>query len=243
MATKTNLLILLALVADGIVGLSGGLLPERWLIRHQKGLVGFAAGALLGAVFLDILPETVQQFGVHALDWTLFGFIVLTLVDWFIGHEHHTDEKGAPVLPATLLSSDILHNFGDGAAIAAGFLLSVRSGVVVALAVIAHEVPHEIGDYTLLRSSGWKRARSLVALAGVQLTAGIGALGFLLFAERFQGFTAPLLSMAAGSFLYISATNLLPQIRYGSHDRRLERMAGFVCGVGLVVLLFALIRA
>ncbi len=243
MVTKTDLLILLALIADGLVGLSGGLLPERWLVRHEGALVGFAAGALLGAVFLDILPETVRQFGPHALDWTLFGFIILTVVDWLIGHEHHTDQKGAPVLPTTLLSSDILHNFGDGAAIAAGFLLSVRSGVVVALAVIAHEVPHEIGDYTLLRASGWKRRRSLLALAGVQFTAIIGALGFLVFAERFRGLTAPLLSMAAGSFLYISATTLLPQIRYASHGRRYDRMIGFLCGIGLVVLLFVLIAA
>lgn len=238
---STELLILLALVADGLVGLSGGLLPERWLNRHQAALVGFAAGALLAAVFLDILPEAIRDFGPRALQWTLLGFTVLTVVDWVVGHEHHMDEKGAPVLPSTVLSSDILHNIGDGAAIAAGFLLSVRSGFVVALAVIAHEVPHEVGDYTLLRAAGWKRPRTLLALAGVQLTAAIGALGFLLFAERFHGFTAPLLSMAAGSFLYISATNLLPQIRYGSKSRRYERMIGFVCGIGIVVLMFSLI--
>jgi zinc and cadmium transporter len=239
--THIHLWILLALVADGLAGLSGGLLPERWLVRHQAALVGFAAGALLGAVFLDILPETIHDFGLKALDWTLLGFIILTVVDWFVGHEHHLDEKGGTILPSTLLSSDVLHNIGDGAALAAGFLLSVRAGVVVALAVIAHEVPHEVGDYTLLRASGWKRTRSLLALAGVQLTAAIGAFGFLLFAERFHGFTAPLLSMSAGSFLYISATSLLPQIRYGSHSRRYERMLGFVCGLGLVVLLFVLV--
>jgi zinc and cadmium transporter len=209
--------------------------------RHQAALIGFAAAALLGAVFLDILPETIRDVGVQALNWTLLGFILLTIVDWFVGHEHHLDEKGAPILPATILSSDVLHNIGDGAAIAAGFLLSIRAGVTVALAVIAHEVPHEVGDYTLLRASGWKRSRSLLALAGVQLTAAIGAFGFLLFAERFHGFTAPLLSMAAGSFLYISATNLLPQIRFGSHSRRHERILGFVCGIGVVVLLFGLI--
>jgi len=230
--------VLIALLADGLVGLSGGLLPETWLVRHQGALVGFAAGALLGAVFLDILPETIRDFGVKALDWTLIGFVILTIVDWFVGHEHHVDEQGAPVLPSTLLSSDILHNIGDGVAIAAGFLLSVRAGVVVALAVIAHEVPHEVGDYALLRASGWKRQKSLLALAGVQLTAAIGAFGFLFFAERIKGFTAPLLSMAAGSFLYISATNLLPQIRYGSHSRRTERLFGFVCGIGIVIVLF-----
>src|SRR5579862_8508594 len=164
----------LALLADGLAGLSGGLLPERWLARHQAALVGFAAGALLGAVFLDILPETIHDFGLKALDWTLLGFIILTVVDWFVGHEHHADEKGAPILPSTLLSSDILHNMGDGVALAAGFLLSVRAGVVVALAVIAHEVPHEVGDYALLRASGWKRTPSLMALAAVQLTAAIG---------------------------------------------------------------------
>lgn len=243
MVANTVVFVLIALLADGLVGLSGGLLPEHWLEKRRGALVGFAAGALLGAVFLDILPETINQFGPLALDWTLFGFMVLTIVDWIVGHEHHSDEKGTPVLPSTLLSSDILHNIGDGAAIAAGFLLSVRSGVVVALAVIAHEVPHEIGDYALLRASGWKRGRSLLALAGVQLTAALGAFGFLIFAERFKGLTAPLLSMAAGSFLYISATALLPQIRYGTHSGRFERLLGFILGITLVVLLSIAVAA
>src|SRR5262249_12578656 len=193
------------------------------------------------AVFLDILPEAIHEFGLQALRWTLLGFMILTIVDWFVGHEHQVDERGGLALPSTLLSSDVLHNVGDGVAIAAGFLLSVRAGVVVALAVIAHEVPHEVGDYSILRASGWKRTRSLVALAVVQLTAAIGAFGFMIFAERFHGLTAPLLSMAAGSFLYISATSLLPQIRYGSHSRRYERMIGFLCGIGLVIALFILI--
>src|SRR5215831_7597179 len=106
--TQTHLFIFLALVADGLAGLSGGLLPERWLVRHQGASVGFAAGALLGAVFLDILPEAIHEFGLQALRWTLFGFMILTIVYWFVGHEHHIDEN-ARVLPSTLLSSDVLH--------------------------------------------------------------------------------------------------------------------------------------
>ena len=236
-------LILIVVVADGFAGLSGGLIPEYWLKRHQAALVAFAAGALLGGVFLDVLPETIRDYGPKALDWAVLGFLALVIVDWLLDHSHDHHEGECPVLPSTLLVSDALHNIGDGAAIAAGFTLATRAGIAVALAVVAHEVPQEVGDYALLRASGWRRGRSLLALAAVQLTAALGAGGVLFFAERFQQFTAVVLSMAAGSFLYIGATNLLPVVRAGPARERPERLFGFLLGLGLVVLLSAVMPA
>ena len=134
--TRTTIYIALALLADGIAGLTGGLLSEQWLFRRQAGLVGFAAGALLGAVFLDILPECIRGLNEGALLWAFVGFVGLAVIEWMFGndHHHHHDEPVhhlSKTLPPTLLISDALHNLGDGVAVAAAFLVSTPIGVVV----------------------------------------------------------------------------------------------------------------
>jgi zinc and cadmium transporter len=231
--------ITLTLVLDGLAGLAGGLLSERWLSRHLAALVGFAAGALLAAVFLEVLPETLTMSGMGALTWAFAGFVLLALVEWLLGHLHRRAQGKA--LPAALLLSDALHNVGDGVAIAAAFLLSTRVGVGIALAVIAHEVPQEIGDYALLRQAGWRRARALIALTGVQLTAVLGALGVVIASGLTRRMTGPVLSLAAGTFLYIGATDLLPELKTGrSFGERCERMIGFLAGIGTILLASAL---
>jgi zinc and cadmium transporter len=232
--------ITVTILADGLAGLVGGLLSERWLARHQATLVGFAAGAMLAAVFLDILPESVRSFGDRgALGWAFGGFVAMALLEWLLG-SHHRPETGTPprTLPMSLLISDALHNFCDGAAVAAAFLVSRHAGMGVALSVIAHELPQEVGDYAILRAAGWSRRRGLFALAGVQLTAALGAVGVVLAAQRLQTVTAAVLAIAAGTFLYIGATDLLPEVHSGRTptDRR-ERMLGFVCGVVSIALL------
>lgn len=233
-----------ALVADGLVALAGGLLSERWLSRHLAGLVGFAAGALLAATFLDILPESIDVLGTAALPWAFGSFVALAIFQWGTGphhHEHHHDHGEVKdhvkrVLPATLLTSDALHNVGDGAAVAATFLASPETGLLTAVAVIAHELPQEVGDYALLRASGYSRGRALLALAVVQATAVLGAALVLLAASFFKPLTGVVLSIAAGSFLYISATDLLPELYsgHGPADRR-ERMLGFLGGCALIL--------
>src|SRR6267378_4188626 len=174
------LLIFATLVLDGLAGLAGGLLSERWLARHQAGLIGFAAGALLGAVFWDVLPESVEGLGRDALSWTFCGFVALVIVEWFIGHHHH-EEPGhvSRSLPPTLLISDALHNIGDGATIAAAFLSSIQAGIAVAIAVIAHEIPQEVGDYALLRAAGWKRTRADRRERMLGFAAGLGVMALV----------------------------------------------------------------
>ena len=212
---RNALWIVATIILDGLAGLSGGLPSERWLLRHQAALTGFAAGAILSAVFLDILPESIHALQPLALTWSFGGFVTLAVIEWIIGyHHHHHHNHGrlaSPSLPPSLLISDALHNVGDGAAVSAGFLISIKVGIVVAVAVIAHEVPQEVGDYAVLRASDWRRAPALLALAGVQLTAFAGAAGVMLAAEHIEHFTAIILSIAAGTFLYIGATDLLPQ--------------------------------
>jgi zinc and cadmium transporter len=195
-------LIVMTLFANSLAGLVGGLLSERWLARHQWTLVGFAAGAILAAVFVDLLPEAIETLGGQALLVTFGAFVAAAILEWLVGGHHrgHHGEKPSRTLPASLLVSDALHNFGDGAAIAAAFLVSLPAGAGVAAAVIAHELPQEVGDYVLLRAAGWGRGRALLALAAVQLTAGAGAVAVVLAATFVTGATTVVLAAAAGTF-------------------------------------------
>ena len=236
---RNSLFIFFTIILDGLAGLSGGLLSDRWVIRHQAVLMGFAAGAILAAVFMNILPESVDELGAKALMWSFAGFVALALIELGIGHHHHGRGIASPTLPASLLISDALHNIGDGAAVAAGFLISIKVGIVVAVAVIAHEVPQEVGDYVVLRAAGWQRAQALLALGAVQLTAFAGAAGVIAAAAFVERFTAIILSIAAGTFLYIGATDLLPEI-HSVPAGRTERLFGFLAGIAVIATLSAL---
>jgi zinc and cadmium transporter len=244
----TLLFIGLAVLVDGIAGLAGGLLSERWMARHLSELVAFAAGALLGAVFLDLLPHAVATAGPSAFPWAFTSFLALALFSWLLGPHHHDHSTHAPGHPhhpehlsdsqsvvPSLLAADALHNLGDGAALAAAFLVSPEAGVATTVAIIAHELPQEVGDYALLRAAGLSRGRSLAALAGVQLTAAVGAGAVLLGSRFMEGLEGIILALASGTFLYIGATDLLPDVRRGGTPRETRgRMLGFLLGVALV---------
>ncbi|MCY1074143.1 ZIP family metal transporter [Archangium lansingense] len=246
---RTTLFILLAVLADGLAGLTGGLLSERWLKRHLSALVAFAAGALIGAVFLEILPEAVEAAGTGAFRWALASFLALTFVEWFLGPHHHDHSAHAPGHPhhhdgltsapstvvPSLLAADALHNLGDGAAVAAAFLASPEAGLAAALAVIAHELPQEVGDYALLRAAGLSRVRALLALGAVQLTALAGAGAVLLGSQWMDGLEGIILALASGTFLYIGATDLLPELRrIQTPGAARGRLLGFLLGLALV---------
>jgi zinc and cadmium transporter len=248
--TSPSLLIWLAVLADGLAGLAGGLLSERWMSRHLSALVAFAAGALLGAVFLDIFPEAVATAGPVAFRWALASFLALALLEWFLGPHHHDHSHHAPDHPhhahgglvgspstvvPSLLAADALHNVGDGAAVAAAFLVSPQAGVATAMAVIAHELPQEVGDYALLRAAGLSRMKALMMLAGVQLTAAAGAGAVLMGSQLVRGLEGIVLALASGTFLYIGATDLLPDLRRGSTPQEARgRLLGFLLGLALV---------
>ncbi|MCI0569230.1 MAG: ZIP family metal transporter [Myxococcaceae bacterium] len=237
---RTHLLIWLAVAADGLAALVGGLLSERWLARHLGDLVAFAAGALLGAVFLELLPEAVTATGPVAFRWALAALVGMALLEWRLGHDRHRALPGTTrALPTALLGADALHNIGDGAAVAAAFLVSTNAGVATALAVIVHELPEEVGAYGLLRAAGWSRRRALLALVVVQLTAVVGAGSVLVGSRLVQNLEGVVLALAAGTFLHIATADLMPELESaGGHRGR--RVVGFLAGVALLALASAL---
>lgn len=240
-ALPTWMTIALTLAIDAAAGLAGGLLSPRWLARRTLALVGFAAGALLAAAFLDALPEATARLGPSAASWAFGGFVAAALLEWAIGgHGHGGGAPSRQALPVVLLAADALHNVVDGAAIAAAWLVSPRAGLATAIAVVAHEVPQEVGDFALLAHAGWSRRRALAALFLVQLTSVAGALGVAAAARTAEMLANVVVAVASGSFLYIGATDLLPELRAQRRGRLIG--VGFVAGAAVVALAGRLTR-
>jgi zinc and cadmium transporter len=200
----------LAMVAiDGAAGLAGAAIPESWLERYRAPLLGFATGALLASGLGELLPESFETLGAWALAYTAASAALLVVVEHYFARR--TRRRG-PVAPIALLGSDALHNIGDGMAIAAAFLGSTHLGVVTSFAVIVHEVPEEIADYALLRASGIDKRNALLALAGVQLTAALGAIGTLVASSVVTSSVGCIDAIAAGTFAYIALVDLAPEL-------------------------------
>lgn len=224
--------VIAASVAGGVLSMLGAavfMLNAR-MSRHLGAMVSFAIGAMLGAVFLDILPEAIKlTHNVPVLSGTvLFGillfFILEKLVLWrHCHHEHcegheplydmHGHDHGRSGLMVTV--GDTFHNFVDGIIIAAAFLTDVHLGLVTSLAIIAHEIPQEVGDFAVLLHSGYnkKRALQLNLVSSFASVAG-GIIGYFTL-QSAQSWIPSLLALAAASLLYVSVADLIP----GLHKR------------------------
>jgi zinc and cadmium transporter len=204
----------------------GGLLLSRFsselLSRLVPSLVSFAVGALLGGALLHLVPEAIARIGPGA---TLSGYVLAGFLGFFVlekflwGHEHQGLGGGrVPPLAALNLLGDGLHNIIDGAVIAAAYSAGTAVGVATTVAVFLHEVPQELGDFGVLVYSGLPPRRAvwfnflsgLAAMLGAVATLGVGGAA--------SGLTDALLPVAAGTFLYIAASDLIPQLQ---RERRL----------------------
>jgi zinc and cadmium transporter len=203
------------------------LLGEARRTRVLPHLVSFATGALLGAAFLALLPHAVAE--VDGADFHLVGIAVLAgLVTFFVlekvllwRHCHHAgcdahavhDDHRAHAAALMILVGDGMHNFIDGVLIAAAFLADPALGWTVAIGIIAHEVPQEVGDFMILLDAGYSRRRALFlnALVSFASVAG-GVLGYFLLAEL-QGAVPYVLALAGASFVYIAVADLMPELQ------------------------------
>ena len=180
-------------------------------------LVGFAVGALLGDVFIHILPEVSEEFG---FDTTvslaiLAGIIIFFILEKFVQWRHcHVDMshtcKEHPVRTLNLFA-DALHNFVDGMLIAGSYLASVPVGIATTIAVFLHEIPQEIGDFAVLIHSGMSRKKALFMNFLSALTSVLGAVVVLMLSST-DGIFKLILPFTAGGFIYIAAADLLPEL-------------------------------
>lgn len=196
---------LLFLTGDAVIG------P---LITYSLAV---SSGVMLGSVFFDVLPESIALFPDGALGVTLGGFIGFFALEKILSWHHHTqgdhheDHDEKPVALLTLLG-DGIHNFVDGVVIASGYLVSIPLGVSTTIAVVAHEIPHEMSDFLVLLHAGLPKSRALLYNFFSALTAVAGASLVLFFSLRVESLGRYLLPFAAGNFLYIAASDLIPEL-------------------------------
>ncbi len=182
--------------------------------EHLLLVVSFAAGALVGVSFLELLPEAMEA-GVDAgliLSATLLGFAFFYVMGRFlIWHHCHDENCTARASASLIIIGDTLHNFLDGLAIAASFLVGAPLGIMTSLAIIFHEIPQEVGDFGVLLHSGYTRVRAMLFNGFSALACIVGGIAGFYFFESFRGFLPYLLAVTAGGFLYLGAADLLPQ--------------------------------
>lgn len=210
-----------------IVSLIGGILllfREKLTLRVTHLLASFAAGTLLGTAFFDLFPEALREADKLRIDHTtvfvwvlsgiLFFFLFERAIHWFHHHQHtHEDITKKPIIPLIVMG-DTVHNFIDGIAIAATFAVSVPLGIVTSLAVGAHEIPQEIGDFGILLKEGVKRKKILLVNVLTAFSAYLGALLTFYLGSIATNLSFVFLSITAGFFIYISLSDLVPEIHH-----------------------------
>jgi len=242
--------ILAASVAGGT--LSAGLAAVALMLRATwiPMLVSFAIGTLLGAAFLEIIPHAFEIGEAHQVAFAIlggiFGFFVLEkLLLYRHCHTEHCEVHDAHDhgrSGALIVVGDTVHNFVDGVLIAAAFLQSTELGVVTAVAIIAHEIPQEVGDFLILLHSGYTRVRALaVNLLSSAATLVGGVIGYYGL-QFFEGLEPALLGVVAASMIYVAVADLIPGLHRRPELRDTASQALLIAlGIGAIALVGALL--
>jgi len=242
------LLILASVTAVSLVSFIGVFfigLKEAVLGKILMALVGFASGSLIGAVFFDLIPEAAesgQAIWLYVVAGILIFFVMEKFLYWRHCHEGNCEVHNFAYLN---IIGDGTHNFIDGMLIAAGFLTSASLGYTTTLAVMFHEIPQELGDYGVLLYGGFgtKKALAYNFLSAVTAVAGALVTYFLVESSRVQILAELLVPFAAGGFIYIATTDLMPELhkKTQAKDSVIQLMA-LLLGIALMFslgLLFA----
>jgi zinc and cadmium transporter len=230
------------------------------LARYTQHMLSMAAGALMATAFMHLLPEAFEsQVAAKDLFLTLLlGLVFFFLLDkaelWHHGHEHHHHgddqtpshahhHEHSPAQPGSwaILTGDSVHCFGDGILIASAFMADMRLGAIAALAVLAHEVPHHMGDLMVLRSGASNKRMALVkvSLAGAVTALG-GLVGYWLV-DALHDYLPYFLVVASSSFVYVALADLIPQLQKRlSLSETLAQITWLGLGIGLVTLMSSL---
>lgn len=240
MATYTQV-IFFSLIG-GVFSLIGGvlLLSNKHLMR-KLAVYGtpFAGGALLAAVFLDLLKDGIEvstpdMVFLGALVGIVLFFLAEGFLHWF--HHHHTKDEKMDVRLPLIIAGDTIHNAMDGVAIASAFLVSVPTGIITTIAVAAHEIPQEIGDFGLMLSKGMKRRSVLlVNIFSALATTAMAVITFALGSNDSIP-TGLLLGLSAGFLLYIAVSDIIPTIhQHSKHNHKPFDLQALLFVLGVVV--------
>lgn len=221
------------------IGAATLVLSEKLLKKILLALVGFAAGALIGGAFLHLLPESIGKSAAGDLHniflAVISGFVVFFVLEKLLWR--HCHERACPIHVFAYLNlfGDGVHNFIDGLVMAASFVVSIPLGLVTTLAIAAHEIPQEIGDFGVLIYGGFKPRKALLLNFVTALTAVAGGVTGYYLSSYIGGAIMFLLPFAAGGFLYIAASDLIPELHKETNTlKTVISFASFLAGIVLM---------
>lgn len=238
--TIVSVIIVSLLAFAGIIILA---IKQKHLKKILLLLVSFAAGALLGNVFIHLLPELIHEggFNLYTSIYILFGiilfFVLEKILHWRHCHLSATKEHTHPLAHMNLVG-DAVHNFIDGMLIAGSYMLSIPVGIATTIAVILHEIPQEMGDFGVLLHSGMKIKKALFYNFISALFAVIGAIVILLLNVEVGIITGAIIPITIGGFLYIANSDLIPELHKDTKiGNSLGQLISLILGVGIMFIL------
>lgn len=231
-----------------LAGLLFLFLKQEKLSKIIMFFVSFSAGTMLGDAALHLLPEAIKEDS-QSMDiwfWLLAGiisfFILEKIVHWH--HCHGADSCGhvhVKILGTMNLLGDGLHNFIDGAVLAGAFLVSPTLGAATLIAVVAHEIPQEIGDLGVLIHSGYSRRKALILNFLTALAAVAGAAAALSLSVKIENISQYILPFTAGSFIYVATSDLMPELKKDiALSKSIQQLIGILLGIFIMLALKAL---
>jgi zinc and cadmium transporter len=238
-ALNSIILASVALAAVSLIGSVTVLLSKKLFNQLIPNLVAFSAGALIGGAFLHLIPESVTELGNEPKTYLLIllGIVLFYILEQFI-HWHHCHKETHEHKHAVsylILFADTIHNLIDGLAVGAAFLINPGVGLSTLVAVVAHEIPQELGDFGIFIHSGWSVKKALLINFISSLTFLIGGLAIYFASSEIN--ISYLLPFAAGTFIYIAAVDLIPEIKSnGELKAKFSYFAFFI--IGLLIMYF-----
>lgn len=214
-------------------------LKKQTLHRITLFLVSLSAGALMGGAFLHLLPEASAEVEINKLYLiVLVAFIFFFLMEKLLFWRHcHKENCSIHTFGYMNLVGDSLHNFIDGLIIASTFLIDIKLGMVTTLAIALHEIPQEIGDFGVLIHAGFEKKKALIVNYLVALTVVLGGIIGYFISFNLHEIIPYLLPFAAGGFIYIAASDLMPELRKETNLKRsISSFAVFILGIVLMFL-------
>lgn len=232
---------LYALIASSVVScisLIGALalvISDKALKKIIIFLVAFAAGALIGGAFLDIIPEAMEYIKdpTQLFLYVILGYLLFFILEKYLHWRHcHDSECTVHAFTYLNITGDAVHNFCDGLIIGATFLVDIKVGIVATAAIVLHEIPHELGNFMILVYGGFSKMKALLFNFFSALFAIVGTIIGYYFAAKITGFSTALLPMAAGGFIYVASCDLIPELHKEEGGRRSALiMAIFTFGI------------
>lgn len=220
-----------------LIGIVTFSIKKEFLSKIIGLLVAFAAGSFLGVTFFELIPEVIDEGGDAKIVYVLFGIILFFIVESFICWHHcHKHSTAKPITYLNIVG-EAVHNFIDGAVIAAAYLVNIPTGLATTAAIIFHEIPQEISDFAILLHGGFSRQKAVLANFLVSLTAVAGAIIAYVFLDFVKQGTIFLLGIAAGGFIYMATTDILPELHKEKQFMKiLSQFISFMIGIVIMFL-------